>query len=87
MCQVGYHPPVEKWVRSIPLVVGIIQEDCMYTDVCRCLIANNGATWAFGGVPMGGAGLGNPRPNNGPMTSFAQTIGGSSQPATPLDLS
>ncbi|KAM3076949.1 transcriptional regulator [Clarireedia jacksonii] len=51
-------------------------------------MANNGATWAFGGVPMGGAGLGNPRPNNGPMTSFAQTIGGgSSQPATPLDLS
>ncbi|PQE28988.1 hypothetical protein CJF30_00004021 [Rutstroemia sp. NJR-2017a BBW] len=51
-------------------------------------LANNGATWAFGGVPMGGAGLGNPRPNNGPMTSFAQTIGGgSSQPATPLDLS
>jgi len=36
---------------------------------------------------MGNAGLGNPRPNNGPMSSFAQTIGGSSQPATPLDLS
>lgn len=51
-------------------------------------IASNGATWAFGGgVPMGNAGLGNPRPNNGPMTSFAQTIGGSSQAAAPLDLS
>jgi len=51
-------------------------------------MASNGATWAFGGgVPMGGAGLGAPRPNNGPMTSFAQTIGASSQPATPLDLS
>ncbi|KAH8659150.1 NOT2 family protein-like protein [Tricladium varicosporioides] len=51
-------------------------------------MASNGATWAFGGgVPMGNSGLGNPRPNAGPMTSFAQTIGGSSQPATPLDLS
>ncbi|KAF4627592.1 hypothetical protein G7Y89_g10559 [Cudoniella acicularis] len=51
-------------------------------------IAGNGATWAFGGgVPMGSTGLGNPRPNPGSMTSFAQTIGGSSQPATPLDLS
>ncbi|KAE9363483.1 hypothetical protein N431DRAFT_431701 [Stipitochalara longipes BDJ] len=51
-------------------------------------MAGNGATWAFGGgVPMGNAGLGNPRTNNGPMSSFAQTIGGSSQPATPLDLS
>ena len=51
-------------------------------------VAGNGATWAFGGgVPMGSAGLGNPRPNAGPMSSFAQTIGGSSQPATPLDLS
>jgi CCR4-NOT transcription complex subunit 2 len=50
-------------------------------------LASNGGTWAFGGgVPIGG-GLGNPRPNNGPMTSFAQTIGGSSQPGTPLDLS
>jgi CCR4-NOT transcription complex subunit 2 len=36
---------------------------------------------------MGSGVLGNPRPNSGPMTSFAQTIGGSSQPATPLDLS
>lgn len=35
---------------------------------------------------MGTAGLQNPRQSNGPMTSFAQTIGGS-QPATPLDLS
>jgi CCR4-NOT transcription complex subunit 2 len=35
---------------------------------------------------MGSAGLPSQRPNNGPMTSFAQTIGGS-QPATPLDLS
>ncbi|RKF71904.1 putative not2 family protein [Golovinomyces cichoracearum] len=44
----------------------------------------NGATWAFGGgMPMGNAGIGGPRP--GPMTSFAQTIGGSSQPSTPLD--
>ncbi|TAQ84081.1 hypothetical protein B7494_g7591 [Chlorociboria aeruginascens] len=50
-------------------------------------MASNGSTWAFGGVPMGNAGLANPRPNNAPMTSFAQTIGGSSQPATPLDLS
>ena len=50
--------------------------------------ASNGATWAFGGgLPMGSGVLGNPRPNSGPMTSFAQTIGGSSQPATPLDLS
>ncbi|RKF57112.1 putative not2 family protein [Golovinomyces cichoracearum] len=46
--------------------------------------AANGATWAFGGgMPMGNAGIGGPRP--GPMTSFAQTIGGSSQPSTPLD--
>lgn len=52
------------------------------------ILAGNGATWAFGGgVPMGSAGLGNPRPNNGPMASFAQSLGGSSQPATPLDLS
>lgn len=51
-------------------------------------LAGNGSTWAFGGgVPIGNAGQGNPRLNNGPMTSFAQTIGGSSQPATPLDLS
>ncbi|KAI6709483.1 hypothetical protein JHW43_007981 [Diplocarpon mali] len=50
------------------------------------MVAGNGSTWGFGGVPMGSAGLGNPRSNN-PMTSFAQTIGGSSQPATPLDLS
>ncbi|PBP26037.1 NOT2/NOT3/NOT5 family protein [Diplocarpon rosae] len=50
------------------------------------MVASNGSTWGFGGVPMGSAGLGNPRSNN-PMASFAQTIGGSSQPATPLDLS
>lgn len=51
-------------------------------------MAGNGASWAFGGgVPMGSAGLGNPRPNNGPMTSFAQSLGSSSQPSTPLDLS
>ena len=58
------------------------------TFVCL-VIAGNGSTWAFGGagVPMGAAGLGNPRANNGAMSSFAQTIGGSSQPATPLDLS
>ncbi|RDL33608.1 Uncharacterized protein BP5553_07976 [Venustampulla echinocandica] len=57
-------------------------------DICAHALASNGATWAFGGgVPMGSQGLGNPRANNGPMTSFAQTIGGSSQPATPLDLS
>ncbi|TVY90138.1 General negative regulator of transcription subunit, partial [Lachnellula willkommii] len=50
-------------------------------------MASNGASWAFGGgVPMGSTGLGNPRPNNGPITSFAQTVGGSSQPATPLDI-
>ncbi len=36
---------------------------------------------------MGSAAMGNPRPNNGGLTSFAQTIGASSQPATPLDLS
>lgn len=34
---------------------------------------------------MGNVGLGGPRP--GPMSSFAQTIGSSSQPSTPLDLS
>ncbi|KAH6716918.1 hypothetical protein BKA61DRAFT_600735 [Leptodontidium sp. MPI-SDFR-AT-0119] len=51
-------------------------------------MAGNGTTWGFGGgVPMGSAGLGNARPGNAPMTSFAQTIGGSSQPATSLDLS
>ncbi|KAF8863231.1 NOT2 family protein-like protein [Acephala macrosclerotiorum] len=51
-------------------------------------MASNGSTWAFGGgIPMGSAGLENRRANNGPMTSFAQTIGGSSQPQTPLDLS
>jgi hypothetical protein len=51
-------------------------------------IASNGATWAFGGgVPMGNTGLATSRPNNGPVTSFAQTIGGSSQSAAPLDLS
>ncbi|CAD6501271.1 BgTH12-01523 [Blumeria graminis f. sp. triticale] len=48
-------------------------------------IANSGANWAFGGVPMGNTGIGVPRP--GPMSSFAQTIGASSQPSTPLDLS
>lgn len=52
-------------------------------------MASNGAMWAFGGagVPMGSGVLGNSRPNNSSMTSFAQTIGGSSQPATPLDMS
>ncbi|KAL2061738.1 hypothetical protein VTL71DRAFT_7116 [Oculimacula yallundae] len=51
-------------------------------------MAGNGTTWGFGGgLPMGSAGLGNTRPSNAPMTSFAQTIGGSSQPATSLDLS
>lgn len=50
------------------------------------MTAANGATWAFGGgIPMGNVGLGGPRP--GPMSSFAQTIGSSSQPSTPLDLS
>lgn len=66
-----------------------------YTEDNRILIlllaiASNGATWAFGGgggLPMGSGVLSNARPNSGPMTSFAQTIGGSSQPATPLDLS
>lgn len=58
----------------------------MLTAFFQRTAAGNGATWAFGGgVPMGSAGLQNQRPNNGPMTSFAQ-IGGS-QPATPLDLS
>ncbi|KAL3417303.1 NOT2/NOT3/NOT5 family protein [Phlyctema vagabunda] len=36
---------------------------------------------------MGSAGLQNNRPNNGPMASFAQAMGGSAQPATQLDLS
>ncbi|POS86030.1 hypothetical protein EPUL_002826 [Erysiphe pulchra] len=49
-------------------------------------MAANGATWAFGGgVPMSSAGLVGLRPS--PMTSFSQTIGGSSVPSTPLDLS
>ncbi|RFU28277.1 hypothetical protein B7463_g8050, partial [Scytalidium lignicola] len=54
-------------------------------------MATNGGTWTFGaGVPIGGGvgsgggGLPNSRPNNPPMTSFAQTIGGPSQQA-PLD--
>ncbi|KAH8804999.1 NOT2 family protein-like protein [Xylogone sp. PMI_703] len=48
-------------------------------------MASNGGTWAFGaGVPLGGGALPNSRPNNAPMTSFAQTIGGPSQQA-PLD--
>ncbi|CZT43855.1 related to cell division control protein CDC36 [Rhynchosporium secalis] len=51
------------------------------------MAGNGGTTWGFGGLPMGSAGLANTRPSNAPMTSFAQTIGGSSQPATPLDLS
>ncbi|KAH8592930.1 hypothetical protein B0O99DRAFT_224611 [Bisporella sp. PMI_857] len=52
-------------------------------------IVGNNSTWAFGGgVPMGSAGLNATRQNPSSMTSFAQTIGGgSSQPATPLDLS
>jgi hypothetical protein len=37
-------------------------------------------------MPMGGASLAGARPN-GPMNSFAQTIGGPSQSQTPLDLS
>jgi CCR4-NOT transcription complex subunit 2 len=56
--------------------------------VLTSTIASNGATWAFGGgVPMGNTGLPASRPNNGPVTSFAQTIGASSQSAAPLDLS
>ncbi|KFY82188.1 hypothetical protein V498_08639, partial [Pseudogymnoascus sp. VKM F-4517 (FW-2822)] len=47
---------------------------------------SNGATWAFGGVPMGTAGLPTQRQTTAPMTSFAQSIG-SSQPAAPLDMS
>ncbi|KFY36548.1 hypothetical protein V495_07812 [Pseudogymnoascus sp. VKM F-4514 (FW-929)] len=47
---------------------------------------SNGATWAFGGVPMGTAGLPSQRQAGAPMTSFAQSIG-SSQPAAPLDMS
>ncbi|KFZ22872.1 hypothetical protein V502_02665 [Pseudogymnoascus sp. VKM F-4520 (FW-2644)] len=47
---------------------------------------SNGATWAFGGVPMGTAGLPAQRQSTAPMTSFAQSIG-SSQPAAPLDMS
>ncbi|KAI6244825.1 General negative regulator of transcription subunit 2 [Erysiphe necator] len=49
-------------------------------------MAANNATWAFGGgIPMGNAGLVGLRPS--PMTGFGQTIGGSSLPSTPLDLS
>ncbi|KAI1386345.1 uncharacterized protein F4822DRAFT_409708 [Hypoxylon trugodes] len=49
-------------------------------------IANNGAGWAFGGVPMGGAGLQTSSRQLGGNLSFAQSLSGS-QPATPLDLS
>jgi len=49
-------------------------------------VVSNGATWAFGGGPMGNAGIPTARSNNAPMTSFAQTIG-ASQTGTPLDLS
>lgn len=47
---------------------------------------STGSTWAFGGVPMGTAGLPGQRQGSAPMASFAQSIGGS-QPATPLDMS
>jgi CCR4-NOT transcription complex subunit 2 len=53
--------------------------DCAYA-------VSNGTTWAFGGSPMGNAGIATARSNNVPMTSFAQTIG-ASQTGTPLDLS
>ncbi|KAI0111894.1 hypothetical protein F4814DRAFT_423960 [Daldinia grandis] len=49
-------------------------------------LANNGAGWAFGGVPMGGAGLQTSSRQLGGNLSFAQSLSGS-QPATPLDLS
>lgn len=59
--------------------------DFLSADSCLSVsLAGNAATWAFGGVPMGSAGLQNQRPNNSSMTSFAATIGGS-QPAAPLD--
>jgi CCR4-NOT transcription complex subunit 2 len=62
-------------------VAKLIEADCLH------VAPNNSATWAFGGVPMGSAGLqNNTRPANTSMTSFAQSIGGS-QNATPLDLS
>ena len=66
--------------------LGLFGNHLEVLTVVLLIIAGNGASWAFGGVPMG-TGLPNARPNNGPMTSFAQTIGASSQPATPLDLS
>lgn len=51
-------------------------------------VASNGGSWPFGSnVPMGSGGLVNPRPNNVVMSSFAQTIGASSQSSAPLDLS
>ncbi|CAL3969807.1 unnamed protein product, partial [Diplocarpon coronariae] len=78
-------------IRGMPNGFGAQQQISQNRNVANRLppggkMAGNGSTWGFGGVPMGSAGLGNPRSNN-PMTSFAQTIGGSSQPATPLDLS
>ncbi|CAG8949256.1 hypothetical protein HYFRA_00004881 [Hymenoscyphus fraxineus] len=81
------YPQVERWVWMLRGLESSHRELGHALTVLDN-IASNGATWAFGGgVPMGNAGLGNPRPNNGPMTSFAQTIGGSSQAAAPLDLS
>lgn len=44
----------------------------------------NGSTWAFGGVPMGSAGM--PQRGNN-MATFAQSLGGGSQSSAPLDLS
>ncbi|KAI2624263.1 hypothetical protein GGR54DRAFT_595781 [Hypoxylon sp. NC1633] len=50
-------------------------------------LGNNGAGWAFGGVPMGGASLQTSSSRQlGGNLSFAQSLSGS-QPATPLDLS
>ncbi|KAM9874101.1 NOT2/NOT3/NOT5 family protein [Verticillium dahliae] len=47
---------------------------------------SNGSGWAFGnGMPMGGATLQNPSRQLGGNVSFAQSLGGSSQPSTPLD--
>lgn len=47
---------------------------------------STGSSWAFGGVPMGTAGMPGQRQGNALMSSFSQSLGGS-QPATPLDMS
>ncbi|EWY96873.1 hypothetical protein FOQG_10201 [Fusarium oxysporum f. sp. raphani 54005] len=49
-------------------------------------LGNNNSGWAFGGVPMAGAGPQNAGRQLGGNVSFAQSLSGS-QPATSLDLS